>query len=388
MNKILLAVFVISTPIYLRAQFINNGAGLSLSDKALIYVDMDVVNNGEIDNSGKIIAKKNWYTSNNFGGISKTSTGIVVLEGGEQVIGGANESNFPNLVLLGNGKKSLEQNVNVFQSLDLNNIELALNKKRLTLHSKIPQSLIRLNGYVSTDDGGYLYREVEYNKDYVYPMGAKDIYRPVILKLKSNQDNLVGVSFVNNDATYSLFNRDSKRSNLNEINPKYFHVINAENSNTSAQISFNHHKTEDEPYKELAAWVENYIWEKVIISKKDISDGNLNEALVFSASNINKLPFALASLNNNVNLSFYNSFSPDGDGKNDSWHIGNIDSYPDNEVTIFNRWGGEVFKTKSYSSINKWDGAGLNEGTYYYLLKVKIGDEYRVYKGFISLIKK
>jgi len=52
-----------------------------------------------------------------------------------------------------------------------------------------------------------------------------------------------------------------------------------------------------------------------------------------------------------------------------------------------NRWGNEVYHMNNYQ--NNWSGEGLNEGTYFYLLKVKNADnsEWVVYKGWLTLIR-
>jgi hypothetical protein len=64
-----------------------------------------------------------------------------------------------------------------------------------------------------------------------------------------------------------------------------------------------------------------------------------------------------------------------------------LDQFADNELIILNRWGNQVYKQENYQ--NNWSGTGLNEGTYYYLLRVKSnGDaEWKVYKGYITLIR-
>ena len=71
-------------------------------------------------------------------------------------------------------------------------------------------------------------------------------------------------------------------------------------------------------------------------------------------------------------------FSPNDDNINDNLVISNIDLYPGNEVIIFNRWGGEVFRTTDYQ--NDWRGLGRNDkplpdGTYYYIVDLKQDDE-------------
>ncbi|WP_026905150.1 gliding motility-associated C-terminal domain-containing protein [Pedobacter glucosidilyticus] len=86
-------------------------------------------------------------------------------------------------------------------------------------------------------------------------------------------------------------------------------------------------------------------------------------------------------------LVFYNAFSPDGDGKNDSWVIENIDLYPENTLTIFNRWGGEVFKAVNYSSASAWKGDNVHTGTYFYILRATINGQLQIFKGFITVVK-
>jgi gliding motility-associated-like protein len=81
-----------------------------------------------------------------------------------------------------------------------------------------------------------------------------------------------------------------------------------------------------------------------------------------------------------------NVFSPNNDGDNDTWVIEHLENFTDNELTILNRWGNEVYKAKSYK--NTWNGSSLTEGTYFYLLKVKVCDGTdRMYKGYLTLVR-
>ncbi|WP_160717087.1 Ig-like domain-containing protein [Chitinophaga solisilvae] len=82
-----------------------------------------------------------------------------------------------------------------------------------------------------------------------------------------------------------------------------------------------------------------------------------------------------------------NIMTPNGDGINDKWVIRNLDSYPDNEVKIFDRAGRMVYSRRNYS--NEWDatmnGSPLAEGTYYYILTIQGGA--KTAKGFITIIR-
>lgn len=83
----------------------------------------------------------------------------------------------------------------------------------------------------------------------------------------------------------------------------------------------------------------------------------------------------------------YNGFTPDGDGINDNWIIENIENFPNNTVTIFNRWGNNVWSTSNYDNItNLWNGKNRNDadlpsGTYFYVIEIENG----VKKGWVEL---
>jgi gliding motility-associated-like protein/uncharacterized repeat protein (TIGR01451 family) len=82
-----------------------------------------------------------------------------------------------------------------------------------------------------------------------------------------------------------------------------------------------------------------------------------------------------------------NVITPNGDGKNDVFRVDGLELHPNNTLSIFNRWGNEVYRSNGAYK-NDWNGNGLNEGTYYYLLKIKEKDgSERSTTGWITLIK-
>ncbi|XZQ05951.1 gliding motility-associated C-terminal domain-containing protein [Pedobacter sp. MW01-1-1] len=82
-----------------------------------------------------------------------------------------------------------------------------------------------------------------------------------------------------------------------------------------------------------------------------------------------------------------NVITPNGDGVNDTWVVPNIDYYPNNTVTIYDRAGRKVFGAVSYQ--NNWNGTvngdPLNEGAYYYV--IDLGKGIGLLRGSISLIR-
>jgi gliding motility-associated-like protein len=84
-------------------------------------------------------------------------------------------------------------------------------------------------------------------------------------------------------------------------------------------------------------------------------------------------------------------FSPNGDGVNDVFEIIGLEYYPDNRLTVYNRWGHKVYDAKNYQ--NDWDGRSeaaltlgsglLPEGTYF--LVFEPGNGFKPVKGYVYI---
>ena len=76
--------------------------------------------------------------------------------------------------------------------------------------------------------------------------------------------------------------------------------------------------------------------------------------------------------------------SPNGDGTNETWSIGGLSQYPEAKVSVFNRWGQQVY-TGDYSTA-AWDGTSngndLPTADYYYILDLGNGEKYN---GVVTL---
>ncbi|ARS39462.1 hypothetical protein CA265_07280 [Sphingobacteriaceae bacterium GW460-11-11-14-LB5] len=85
-------------------------------------------------------------------------------------------------------------------------------------------------------------------------------------------------------------------------------------------------------------------------------------------------------------LNIMNVLTPNGDGKNDTWVVENIDMYPNNTVRVFDRAGKSIFEMKGYD--NSWGGtlkgSLVPEGAYYYI--IDFGPGIGVRKGYITIV--
>lgn len=82
-----------------------------------------------------------------------------------------------------------------------------------------------------------------------------------------------------------------------------------------------------------------------------------------------------------------NSFTPNGDNKNDTWMIKNIGLRPNCTVAIFNKWGNKLFESKGYNT--PWDGTEngtlLPSDTYYYV--IDLGNGKPLVNGPVTIVR-
>jgi gliding motility-associated-like protein len=96
--------------------------------------------------------------------------------------------------------------------------------------------------------------------------------------------------------------------------------------------------------------------------------------------------------NDHTDIKRPEGFSPNGDGFNDEFYIEGLEEYPDNSLTVFNRWGNKVYYASPYK--NDWNGESvsaisigkdLSTGTYYYILD--LGKAAGIIKGYVYIQK-
>lgn len=89
---------------------------------------------------------------------------------------------------------------------------------------------------------------------------------------------------------------------------------------------------------------------------------------------------------NVIGLKIPNVFTPNGDGKNETFFIEGLDLYNENQLTIINRWGSTVYEKKGY--LNDWTADGLTDGTYFYVIRVKtVNTQWQEFKGYVTVMR-
>lgn len=144
-----------------------------------------------------------------------------------------------------------------------------------------------------------------------------------------------------------------------------------------------------------------YIWTPVSVCPTDdclsldsLSPGTYSITIIAYDSNNN----AIDSINYNYQIKkstepclikTYNGFTPNGDGVNDGFVIDNIENFPNNKVTFYNRWGAKLKGYVKYDNTSViWKGETdsgviVPSGTYFYIIEIGNGQGFK--KGWVEV---
>jgi gliding motility-associated-like protein len=89
-----------------------------------------------------------------------------------------------------------------------------------------------------------------------------------------------------------------------------------------------------------------------------------------------------------TSLTIYNTFSPNGDGFNDSWGVPGIRFFEGARLSIYDRGGVRLFYTENpdVSWDGTYNGKEMPVGTYFWVIEIKETGEMR--RGVLNLIRK
>lgn len=83
-----------------------------------------------------------------------------------------------------------------------------------------------------------------------------------------------------------------------------------------------------------------------------------------------------------------NLISPNGDGANDTWDLSSLPAIDNAIITVYSRWGKEVFRSEGYQHDwgGTYEGEPLPEGTYVYVIEF-LQDGLDIVKGNLQIIR-
>ena len=377
------------------AQLVNDGVKIFISQGASVYVSDNVLHkNGEVLNNGELIVGGNWVNNNASSSVfSNASTGLVKFTANTGNFSGVGSTLFPKLAFVGNGVFKMQSDIGAFLSINLDDAELQTNENKFTLTNADHTAVSFKNGFVSTGTNGLFIRAMKDKADYVFPMGSSvlGLKRFVVLRPTDVFKQAIGVAFVGKDGNQDGYSRYQKSATITDINGDFYHVLKRIEGASGIDALF--YTTSAEKFTSLINWTNKNSWEKSspsLFQDNTAIVNGLNKSFLHQSVNLPLgmgVPFAFAQTKNINNIELFNAFSPDGDGKNDTWEIKNIDLFPDNELKIYDRSGNMVFRANGYNSSKFWDGQTVTSGTYIYILRVNIDGKDQFYKGSVTMLK-
>jgi gliding motility-associated-like protein len=108
---------------------------------------------------------------------------------------------------------------------------------------------------------------------------------------------------------------------------------------------------------------------------------------------VNVCTFVVNVISKRIEFDIPKILTLNNDGINDEWTLGGIEFYSENQVIIFDRWGGEVHNFSGYNNDRKiWRGENkkgtlVPTGTYFYVIKAISGADVIEESGFLELIR-
>ena len=355
------------------------------------YFDFTNDASGNVLNDGSMYFYGNYQNEGLFSYTTNSTMGYVVFEGlmpGIQQIAGNSPSSFYDVLFNKSGKEHsfrLTNDIATAGTVNLLNGVVFMDKAS-------GGAFVFLKGatHINTSDKSHVNGEVTKtgNESFKYPVGDGGYYRfagisaPVALAETYTGEYI----FQNSDAQYP---HKDKTGIIELIDNKEYWIINqATQTDNSVLVTLSW--DERTTPKDLTAkpqalhivrWDEKQqLWvdEGGIVdeSNKTVTTPvNVEGFGVFTLGRIKE-----SSLNPG-DVVIYNGVTPDGDGKNDYFIIDNIGYFPNNHVSIYNRWGRKVFETQGYDSHGNvfrgyaegvsvvGKGEKLPTGTYYYVVE-------------------
>ncbi len=247
--------------------YLNNyGAGIYIEAGAQVNVMGNVWNDdagsekGEFEHYGTIELTGSW-TNHSDNNVFTVSAGLVDMIGSDQYIRGSWPTQFHDLKLSGLGTKYLCLDAMADNKLYLENSQLATQEHTMYVNTTDPLAIERSTGYVSSDNYGFLKRDMDQVSTYPFPVGAKHggqlRYRPLDITPATANDHTYQVRMVDEDPD-PLYDRSTRSQDIEIINEHYYHVIDRLTGpgygTDPADLTFYFNETDDGLLQSVGHW--------------------------------------------------------------------------------------------------------------------------------------
>ncbi|MCU0420948.1 MAG: gliding motility-associated C-terminal domain-containing protein [Cyclobacteriaceae bacterium] len=375
---ILLGAFcLLVIPAHAQSVF-NKGATVTVSANTIVAVQENLTNEGTLTNNGQLIISGAWQNL----GTYNPGNGQINFNSDQPQVINHNDQSFQRLIISGAGEKIFSANITIES-------ELALQSS--ILRSENDAKLIFNPGVIITggSDASHIIGTVSHKGagQWLYPIGDGTLYLPVVI------NNVTDAAAIGAITLRDLANGQTLSGTF-EIprlsNQRYFELAQT-GSLASATITLPL-RDDNLELADLARAVvagSNAVAEPFASLGQSASTGSFVAGSVTSQTAPALAFYAVAAITDDRTVEVFNGISPNNlDDLNAYFRIQNIEYYPANKVTIFNRWGDRIYEARGYNNADVvFRGIGkagkVPAGTYYYL--ISLGDGSKPRNGYLEI---
>ncbi len=382
MKNLIISLIAITSVMYSsHAQSLFNQSSIvSVGTGQLLYVSDSVVNNGTIINNGDIQVGGLWQNNATY----QPGQGQLTLTSSQTQIINHNNQSFTRLTISGGGTKIFGADITIEDELVMDNGILQSNGNAKII---INEGAVISGGSATSYIEGPLYH-VGIGDKY-FPIGINGVFLPVDLLSIQGSAPTIGVLLRVPNPNLAV------EGNLVGVTDQQYwelDVISGTYDNSFVQLPLNEELFLESVQEAVVAQSSDLGTPFTSIGGTNFSGDVANGRVTSEVASTQKiLTIGQNAEEATTDINVYNAISPNGDGINDFLRIGNIELYPDNNVTVYTRWGDKVFEMSNYDNIdNVFVGISnvgkkkeLLEGTYYYV--VEKGDGSKNENGFIVI---
>ena len=349
--------------------------------------DFDNTASGVVFNDGEFQFYKNYNNDGLFTHTTNQTTGYTVFQGNQlQLISGSQPSKHFD-VLFHNTATQYPFNLDSDMIIDgTGNFRNGIVK----INKDAGGKMLFGNGasQMNASDKSYAEGMVEKqgNNAFVFPIGKSGYYRLAGISAPANETHLYQGEYFQEDTNERYPHKD--RTGIIEVvdNKEYWTIEQGTGTTGSVIVTLSwHNQTTPSEFRggtdlHIVRWDANQnLWvdEGGIVDTGNQTVTSPVEVEGFGVFTLGKIKEKFL---NPGDVVIYQGVTPDGDGINDYFIIDNINQFPNNNVTIYNRWGRKVYETSAYDSKgNVFRGVAegtsvvgnetLPTGTYYYVVE-------------------
>ncbi len=316
-NLLIALSFLTASAAMSQALVYNNGADVYVKDGGFMIVKTNSVQNaaGLLDNQGTVVVEGyvqndatisglgdtirltgDWINNSSYAGAGSW----VEMNGGAQLLTGAQSTTFNNLALLGgNVVKTQTINQEVTGTLNLANAELATDAFEMLVSNNVPAAIQRNAGFVSSLGLGRLSRATNSTSAYLFPTGSPSslgttLYRPIEFRPSNATANVYGVRTIKGDATLDGYDVSIFDDSLCKVNPNFYHHLHHTTGTSAANVTMFYSASTDGGWNAQGNWRSNALWNYTGAATLGSGQG-FSTVTVPDYNDFNDVQFALAN---------------------------------------------------------------------------------------------